>query len=105
MVGLRSYYVVPTFYCSRASIARPSIGSRLYDSEPRRMRKFAVFGYGAVGRETTALLTARGDSVRIVQRYKPQQVPSGGTFQFADSTDREATITACAGVDTVICCI
>jgi nucleoside-diphosphate-sugar epimerase len=69
------------------------------------MRKFAVFGYGAVGRETTALLTARGDSVRIVQRYKPQQVPSGGTFQFADSTDREATIAACAGVDTVICCI
>jgi nucleoside-diphosphate-sugar epimerase len=69
------------------------------------MRKIAVFGYGAVGRETTALLTARGDIVRIVQRYKPQQIPSGSTFQFADSTDREATIAACAGVDTVVCCI
>jgi nucleoside-diphosphate-sugar epimerase len=69
------------------------------------MRKIAVFGYGAVGRETTAKLTARGDIVRIVQRYKPQQVPNGSTFQFADSIDREATIAACAGVDTVVCCI
>ncbi|HEY7981498.1 MAG TPA: NAD-dependent epimerase/dehydratase family protein [Candidatus Eremiobacteraceae bacterium] len=69
------------------------------------MRKIAVFGYGAVGRETTAKLTARGDNVRVVQRYEPKNIPKGSIFQFADSTDRDATIAACAGVDTVICCI
>jgi nucleoside-diphosphate-sugar epimerase len=69
------------------------------------MRKFAIFGYGAVGRETAALLAARGDSVRIVQRKEPKERPTGCTFQAADSTDKDATIAACAGVDTVICCI
>jgi nucleoside-diphosphate-sugar epimerase len=69
------------------------------------MRKIAVFGFGAVGRETTTRLTARGDIVRVVQRYAPKKLPNGSTFQFADTTDREATIAACAGVDTVICCI
>jgi nucleoside-diphosphate-sugar epimerase len=69
------------------------------------MRKIAVFGYGAVGRETTAKLAARGDSVRIVQRYEPKKILSGCTFQPSDSTDRDATIAACAGVDTIVCCI
>jgi nucleoside-diphosphate-sugar epimerase len=69
------------------------------------MRKIAVIGYGAVGRETSAMLAARGDKVRIVQRSKPKVLPEGYTFHAADSTDRDAIIAACAGVDTVICCI
>jgi nucleoside-diphosphate-sugar epimerase len=69
------------------------------------MRKIAIFGYGAVGRETASLLAARGDCVRIVQRKEPRALPTGCTFQVADSIVREATISACAGVDTVVCCI
>jgi nucleoside-diphosphate-sugar epimerase len=66
---------------------------------------FSVFGYGAVGRETAWLLASRGDAVRIVQRSEPKPLPAGCTFQASDVTDREATIRACAGADTVFCCI
>ncbi len=69
------------------------------------MRKIGVIGYGAVGRETASLFAKRGDAVRVVQRTQPRNLPYGCSFQAADSTDREATIQACAGVDTVVCCI
>ena len=69
------------------------------------MRKIAIFGYGAVGRETAKILAGRGDSVRVVQRKEPKELPTGCTFYAADSTDKQAAIAACAGVDTVICCI
>src|SRR5271166_5568076 len=51
------------------------------------------------------MLANRGDAVRIVQRKKPTELPGECTFQAADSTDREATVRACAGVDTVVCCL
>ena len=69
------------------------------------MQKIAIFGYGAVGRSTGSILAGRGDNVRAVQRTAPSVLPAGCTFHAADSTDREATIAACAGVDTVVCCI
>jgi nucleoside-diphosphate-sugar epimerase len=69
-------------------------------------RRIAVIGFGAVGRETTTLLSARGDAVRIVQRREPPKpkVPDGAVFQAADVEDREAILRACAKVDTVVCC-
>lgn len=69
------------------------------------MKNIAVVGYGAVGRETVSRLLSRGDSVRIVQRTKPKELPGGCTFHAADSTDRDAVIAACAGVDTAVCCL
>jgi len=69
------------------------------------MKNIAVIGYGAVGRETVSQLVSRGDSVRIVQRTKPTLLPVGCTFHAADSTDPDAMIAACAGVDTAVCCI
>lgn len=69
------------------------------------MRNIGVIGYGAVGRATASMLADRGDAVRIVQRNKPKELPNGCTFHAADSTDREATIRACAGVDAVVCCL
>jgi nucleoside-diphosphate-sugar epimerase len=69
------------------------------------MRNIGVIGYGAVGRATASMLADRVDAVRIVQRNKPKELPGGCTFHAADSTDREATIRACAAVDTVVCCL
>jgi len=69
------------------------------------MRNISIFGYGAVGRETAKVLARRGDAVRIVQRSRPRWIVSGCSFQAADSTDRDATVQACAGVDTVICAL
>ncbi|HEY5095451.1 MAG TPA: NAD-dependent epimerase/dehydratase family protein [Candidatus Eremiobacteraceae bacterium] len=69
------------------------------------MKNIAVIGYGAVGRATVSTLATRGDSVRIVQRTKPKELPEGCTFHAADSTDHDAIIQACAGMDTVVCCL
>jgi nucleoside-diphosphate-sugar epimerase len=67
--------------------------------------KVSLFGYGAVGRETAWMLSGRGDAVRVVQRTEPKPLPARCTFQASDVTDRDATIRACAGADTVFCCI
>ena len=64
-----------------------------------------MIGYGAVGRSAAAVLADRGDAVRIVQRHEPRELPNGCTFHAADWMDREATIGAAAGVDTVVCCL
>src|ERR1700730_9029659 len=69
------------------------------------VRNISIIGYGAVGRAATSILANRGDAVRIVQRNKPKELPQGCVFHAADSTDREAMIRACAGVDAVVCCI
>ncbi len=68
-------------------------------------QRVAVIGFGVVGRETASLLAARGDEVRIVQRHRPQGIPSGSAFQGADAEDGEAMRRACAGVGAVACCI
>ena len=64
-----------------------------------------MIGFGAVGRATAALLAARGDAVRIVQRRRPEPTPAGCTFHAADLEDRESAVRACADADTVACCI
>ena len=69
------------------------------------MKRLSIFGYGAVGRATAELVARRGDAVRIVQRSRPQAIASGCSFMTADSTDRDATVAACAGVDAVICAL
>ncbi|HTV73062.1 MAG TPA: NAD-dependent epimerase/dehydratase family protein [Candidatus Acidoferrales bacterium] len=69
------------------------------------MRNISIFGCGGLGRTVASILTRRGDAVRLVQRTAPQPLPEGCTFLAADCTDREAAIQACAGVDTVICCL
>ena len=69
------------------------------------MQNISIFGYGAVGRETAKQLARRGDAVRIVQRSRPPVIVSGCSFQAGDSTDRDATVQACAGVDAVICAL
>lgn len=66
------------------------------------MRNIGVIGFGAVGRATASLLVTRGDAVRIVQRIQPKELPAGCTYLSADSTDREATLRACEGLDTVV---
>jgi nucleoside-diphosphate-sugar epimerase len=67
------------------------------------MNKFVVFGYGAVGRDTTRLLADRGDDVVVAQRSAPKELPGAVRFQACDLTDAAAVATACAGRDVAIC--
>jgi nucleoside-diphosphate-sugar epimerase len=63
----------------------------------------AVIGFGTVGREAASRLVARGDSVRVVQRRQPSDLPAGAEFLRGDVEDSEAMRHACAGVDAVVC--
>jgi len=69
------------------------------------MHSISIFGYGAVGRETAKSFARRGDAVRVVQRSHPPALESGCSFLAADSTDRDATLRACANVDAVVCAL
>ncbi len=69
------------------------------------MKRVVVFGYGAVGRETTALLTARGDDVVVAQRSAPQRLPAGATFISCDVTNPASVAAACAGREIAICAV
>ncbi len=64
-----------------------------------------VIGYGAVGRETAKLLTARGDKVGVAQRKQPRGLPGGVEFIATDVLDAQSVRRACAGAEAVICCI
>lgn len=68
-------------------------------------RAVLVIGQGAVGRETAALLAARGDKVTVAQRRRPEALAPPLEFVALDVGDRERTIAACAGKDLVICCL
>ena len=65
----------------------------------------AIVGFGAVGRETAKRLTARGDSVRVVQRKPPAALPEGVTFLAADVLDRDSLRAACAEAESIVCCL
>jgi nucleoside-diphosphate-sugar epimerase len=65
----------------------------------------AIVGFGAVGRETAQRLTARGDSVRVVQRKPPGALPEGATFIAADVLDRDSVRAACAEAEAIVCCL
>ncbi len=69
------------------------------------MKRIVVFGYGAVGREVTALLRARGDEVLVAQRTAPKKLPAGTTSKNCDVTDADAVAAACAGREIAICAV
>ncbi len=69
------------------------------------MKRVVVFGYGAVGREITALLAARGDDVLVAQRSAPKQLPAGVTFISCDVTDANSVAAATAGREIAICTV
>jgi len=66
-------------------------------------KRIIIFGYGAVGRETSALFVTRGDDVVAAQRKAPKSLPPGVRFVACDLTDRGDVAAACAGRDIVIC--
>ncbi len=69
------------------------------------MKKIVVLGYGAVGREVAALLTARGDDVVVAQRTAPKQLRSGVAFKPCDLTRPELVAAACAGRQIAVCAV
>jgi nucleoside-diphosphate-sugar epimerase len=64
-----------------------------------------IFGYGAVGRETAALLAGRGDKAVIAQRKSPGCLPDNCEFVATNVLERAATVTVSSGADTIICCL
>ena len=74
--------------------------------EGRRLAgNVTVVGYGAVGRETVKLLADRGDKVRVAQRSQPRGLPLEAEFVPTDVLNAESLANACAGSETVICCV
>ena len=67
--------------------------------------KIAVFGYGAVGRAVTDLLSGSGRSVRVVQRHKPIGLPVSAHFYAADVCDAKKTAAAADGAAQIVVAI
>jgi nucleoside-diphosphate-sugar epimerase len=59
--------------------------------------RITIFGYGPVGRETTARLVAEGRKVVVAQRNAPSDLPKGATFTPVDALDRDAVVKAARG--------
>jgi nucleoside-diphosphate-sugar epimerase len=59
--------------------------------------KTTIFGYGPVGRATTARLMAEGRAVIVAQRRAPPDLPKGAVFAPADALDRDAVVKAVRG--------
>ncbi len=59
--------------------------------------RIAIFGYGSVGRATTARLLAEGRSVIVAQRRAPPDLPKEATFAPCDVLDRDAVVKAVSG--------
>jgi nucleoside-diphosphate-sugar epimerase len=68
-------------------------------------KQITVAGYGAVGRSLAQRLSARGDSVLIVQRHAPRALPPNCTFQRADLENAGETADALTGGNTVVCAV
>jgi nucleoside-diphosphate-sugar epimerase len=56
--------------------------------------EIVVFGYGAVGRVATDLLTRKGFTVRVAQRREPTMLPAGATFTCCDILDASSVTNA-----------
>jgi len=67
--------------------------------------RIVVFGYGAVGRDLTARLAARGETVVVAQRSRPAQLPQGAVFAPGDVTDRAAVAEIARGADSLVCAV
>ena len=61
-----------------------------------------VVGYGALGREIVTQLLAAGRTVRVIQRSRPQDLPSGAEFVSADIMDKAAITAATAGAEAIV---
>ncbi len=61
-----------------------------------------VFGYGTIGRVVTKLLLERGDAVRVAQRTRPADLPSGVTYTACDILERNAVQRAVEGAGQVV---
>lgn len=59
--------------------------------------RITIFGYGPVGRATTARLLAEGREVIVAQRNPPSDLPKGATFAPTDALDRDAVAKAIRG--------
>ena len=64
-----------------------------------------VIGYGAVGRATVARLIAAGQSVRVVQRNRPADLPASVEFRAADTCNATALTDAVAGSAQIVLAI
>ncbi len=65
-------------------------------------RNTTVLGYGAVGCPIAHTLVARGEAVRIAQRSRPAEIPTGAAFTECDLLDREAVRHAVDGAGQVV---
>jgi len=61
-----------------------------------------VIGYGPVGAATTALLAARGTTVKVAQRKRPSDLPPGIAFAPCDATDRASLRAAAEGAAQIV---
>jgi len=61
-----------------------------------------VFGYGAVGIDTTRRLLASGRSVRVAQRRRPADLATGAQFVATDVLDAAAVLTAARGAGQIV---
>jgi nucleoside-diphosphate-sugar epimerase len=59
--------------------------------------RITIFGYGPVGRATTARLLAEGREVIVAQRSAPSDLPKGAKFAPTDALDRDAVAKAVRG--------
>jgi nucleoside-diphosphate-sugar epimerase len=59
--------------------------------------RITIFGYGPVGRATTARLLSEGREVIVAQRNAPSDLPKGATFAPVDALDRDAVAKAVRG--------
>jgi nucleoside-diphosphate-sugar epimerase len=79
-----------------ATPAKAGSGRRLDEGQSMTDR-IAIFGYGSVGRATTARLLAEGRSVIVAQRRAPPDLPKEATFAPCDVLDRDAVVKAVSG--------
>jgi len=61
-----------------------------------------IFGYGPTGIATVDLLRARGQSIRIVQRKRPANLPAGVEFMGCDVMDAQSVLRAMTGAEQVV---
>jgi nucleoside-diphosphate-sugar epimerase len=64
-----------------------------------------VLGHGAVGRAVTVALAARGDSVCVAQRQRPDDLPAGAGFTPCDVLDAASVQKAVAGAAQIVIAI
>jgi nucleoside-diphosphate-sugar epimerase len=65
----------------------------------------AVVGFGALGREIVSQLLAAGRNVRVIQRSKPVDLPSGAGFVAADIMDPAAISAAAVDAEAIVCAL